>query len=704
MKTESVSVSTNGDIARRVIEAGPMSDSEPEIQDASLNFNDILFVLFRHKWKILLCTAIGVGTAAAIYFLFPALYESEAKLLVRYVVESSAIDKLDSATVKTPGISENLINSEVEILTSSDVAAQVAEAVGVEKLIQASDRKAARDEADLANRAARRIILGLTVTAPKGSNIISVSYRNKDPKLAVQVLQDLVTRYFDKHLEVHRAAGAFDFVTRQAEQLQAQLNHTEQDLKQLKAKAGVTSLAADTAALAAELAKGREELDGAEAELAGQKARVREIEKSEAGIETSRSENALPRVNGETIDEYRALLSRIAHLREIETELLSKYTPENRIVKVKQAQIAELERQRRNLVKTNPGLVAAVPATASSETSRPDLISERARLTAVEAKTETIKSRLGALQERAKTLAEFGPQITQLELTKDLEEANYKYYGATLEKARIDETLDPSRMPNISVVQKPSPALKATRDVKKFVFGLAGGGLALGIGIALMIELVLDRTVKRSLELEKRLRIPLLLSIPNFASNGPRLRLHNAGGNSESALLEGAQLNIDPLESGELLRPFCEAIRDRLYFELSRMTHKPKLVAVTGLSRNAGASTLAAGLSATFSEAGDGKVLLVNKPVAPKRFYSLMEQFRVSEFEYVIFDMPSLGDTNTTLPMAGFMDKVLLVVEAEKSNRDVVKRAYAQLAAKTKVSVVFNKSRSYGPKWLEGEI
>jgi len=50
------------------------------------------------------------------------------------------------------------------------------------------------------------------------------------------------------------------------------------------------------------------------------------------------------------------------------------------------------------------------------------------------------------------------------------------------------------------------------------------------------------------------------------------------------------------------------------------------------------------------------------------------------------------------------MDTVLLVVEAEKSNRDAVKRAYAQLVAKTKVAVVFNKSRSYGPKWIEGEL
>ncbi len=114
-----------------------------------------------------------------------------------------------------------------------------------------------------------------------------------------------------------------------------------------------------------------------------------------------------------------------------------------------------------------------------------------------------------------------------------MEETNYKHSEASLEKARIDETLDPSRMPNISIVQAPSPAAKVTRDVKKFVMGLAGGGLALGIAIALLIELVLDRTVKRSFELERRLRIPLLLSIPDFGSSSQRLRLHDAGQDSQ---------------------------------------------------------------------------------------------------------------------------------------------------------------------------
>ena len=110
------------------------------------------------------------------------------------------------------------------------------------------------------------------------------------------------------------------------------------------------------------------------------------------------------------------------------------------------------------------------------------------------------------------------------------------------------------------------------------------------------------------------------------------------------------------------------------------------------------------GLADAISETAEGKVLLVDKVTSPKRFYSTLAEFKRSNLDYVVFDMPPVGDVSSTVPLAGFMDTVLLVVEAEKSNREAIKRAYAQLSAKTKVSVVFNKSRSYGPKWLEAEI
>ena len=46
----------------------------------------------------------------------------------------------------------------------------------------------------------------------------------------------------------------------------------------------------------------------------------------------------------------------------------------------------------------------------------------------------------------------------------------------------------------------------------------------------------------------------------------------------------------------------------------------------------------------------------------------------------------------------------VLVVEAEKNGRDVVKRGFEALTSqRDNVSVILNKTRSYTPKWLNGD-
>jgi succinoglycan biosynthesis transport protein ExoP len=689
-------VEVNGHIAGMRSEGIDGSEFDPEASRSGLNFNDVLFILFRHKWKILLFTLAGVIAAAAAYFLLPRVYESDAKLFVRYVVDKSAIDGLDSQ-IKTPNPqTDTVINSEVEILTSSDLARQVAEAIGVERLAPGMGAKATMD------KAVENLREGLSVSVVKGTNIIGISYKSTNPKLPVLVLQELVKRYFDKHLEVHRSGGAFEFVTKETEGLRRALNQTESELNELKNRAGIITLAESKSTLASELGKSQEELDSVESELAAQQARVKELETSLAITDANQSGIPTQSVSGDIVQKYQSVVARVTQLQQAVTELLSKYTPENRLVKVKQAQIDDLENQRRELEKKYPGLIGTAPTAGQAATPKPDLLTEKAHLVGIVSRAAVLRTRVSSLQQRAKLISELGPRIEELERKKEVEETNYKHSQASLEKARIDETLDPSRIPNISVVQTPSPVIKASNEVKKAVLGLAASGLIIGIAIAVLIELVLDRTVKRSHELETRLRIPLLLSIPYFNGNS-QLRLQN---HSVTALEDADGSDIVQIENGDLLRPFCEAIRDRLglFFELNHMSHKPKLVAVTGLAKNAGASTLAAGLASTLSDGADSKVLLVDKPPATRRFYNMLMEFKESDLDYVVFDMPSLGDTSATLPLAGFMDTVLLVVEAEKSNRDAVKRAYEQLAAKTKVSVVFNKSRSHGLRWLEGEV
>jgi uncharacterized protein involved in exopolysaccharide biosynthesis len=737
-----------------------LADYEHELEDPGLKLNDILFILFRHKWKIFLCATAGIAAAAAVYFFLPPVYECTAKLLVRYVVERSTVDALDSS-VKTPDSEGmNLIqnNSEVEILTSRDLVTRVAEAVGVERLLRGS-----RGEAKKAD-AVRSLLSSLHITAGKDTNIISISYKNTDPDLSVLVLKELVSQYFGKHLEVHRSqTGALDFVRREADQVRARLDQTEKDLRQLENRAEISSLASlaeSAATLNTELAKGEQELGAAEAELAAQQANVAEldrlaklpvyqaaqaekarllnaglgpnhpqvralqaqidtiggqlqrltqIENGQASARTDRSDqNPTLQVSTGTIQEYQALLSRMANLHQKETDLLSRYPPHNPSVKLTRAQIEDVEKQRRDLEENYPGLLETVPSAASFYSARRDFVSEKAQLVAIKARTEALRSRVRGIRERLNVLSESGPQLAELERRKAVEEANYKYFEASLERARVDETLDPSRMPNISVVQRPETAEKYSKDKQAVVIGLSFGGLAFGISIALLIELVMDRTVKRRLELEERLGIPLLLTIPYFGRNGHlRLRPPDAGQEPTKALRKSASPNLAPWESGHFIRPFCEAIRDRLilYFELHRITHEPKLVAFIGASTGAGASTLAAGLAAALSETCGGKVLLVDKEFDTMRFFGLIAKYKRSEFDYVIFDLPSLNDTGTMLAMAGFMDKVLLVVEAEASNRDVVKRAYAQLTAvKANVSAVLNKNRAYGPKWLAVDL
>src|SRR4030095_7213276 len=142
----------------------------------------------------------------------------------------------------------------------------------------------------------------------------------------------------------------------------------------------------------------------------------------------------------------------------------------------------------------------------------------KAKVAGTQAKIETLKTRLSDIQRRTKQLSELAPQIEDLERKKEMDEANYKYFAASLEKARVDEALDPSKMPNISAVQRPSPPMLETKMRNKIALGLAGGGLALGIALSLLRGLALNRTVGRPLQLETQLHIPLMLSIPY--SNG----------------------------------------------------------------------------------------------------------------------------------------------------------------------------------------
>src|SRR5690606_22989127 len=111
----------------------------------------------------------------------------------------------------------------------------------------------------------------------------------------------------------------------------------------------------------------------------------------------------------------------------------------------------------------------------------------------------------------------------------------------------------------------------------KVVAGLAVAGVAVGLGLAFGLEMFIDQSIKRPVEVESRLGVPLFLTFP-FADRRNRLgaagrppALPGAGPALEPALA-GARAGeeIQPWAPDHQLRAYFEALRDQLlyYFEV----------------------------------------------------------------------------------------------------------------------------------------
>jgi uncharacterized protein involved in exopolysaccharide biosynthesis/Mrp family chromosome partitioning ATPase len=747
----------------------PMSsaekDSNPE--PAGLNLGDIYYALFRHSRKILLCSAAGLSAAISLFLITSPPYKSEAKILVRYILENKSLNPgaRDSQVTSPDARGENIINSEMEILGSFDLARQVAELIGPDKILPN-----AGSGTNQLNRAALFIAKHLLLEAPKKGNIIRIVFQHPNPEIVQPVLTQLINGYHKKHVEIHQSVGTLDdFLLQQTDQIRARLAESESHLRALKTNAGIISLEDTKKAYTDQISKTREELFAAEAELEERKAAVKELEKLlPAKTEASAAEfgAVLDKVN-----EYKGLCSQLDSYWKKQREMLVQYTKENPLVMRIEEQIAETEKRKRKMEQENPNLANFEIPSSGTNSLPADPAAQTSRIRALDAKMKVLSSQLERIRTEAAGVDQAESLMTGWQRKKEVEESNLRYYSASLEQAHINEALEAGRISNINTVQAPSPPIRDLSALIKLLAGILAGGFFGGIALAFLIELFLDQSIKRPIEVETKLRLPLFLSIPDtawkglwllpkFARNGhPR----SAGRSQEMTVpstaggLKNGKAEIAPWDSNHALRPFHEALRDRLiaYFEVKNMTHKPKLVAVASCSQGSGVTTIAAGLAASLSETGDGNVLLVDmgleqgaarqfrqgRPgcalpdvlenekrnaglvhehlylasataiaeklprMLPRKFTHLVPKMKASDYDYIIFDLPPINQTSLTARLAGFMDLFFLVVESEKTNREVVRRATALLSdSKANVTAILNKSRAYVPPSLHPEL
>ena len=114
-----------------------MPEHRTEPERSNFNLPSVLIAIFKWKRTILGFTLLGIIAAAAVYFFYPTVYESDARLLVRYVLERSGYDPIDAISGQrgTGLTTDAVIGAEVSIITSWDLSVQVAEALGPNRVL-----------------------------------------------------------------------------------------------------------------------------------------------------------------------------------------------------------------------------------------------------------------------------------------------------------------------------------------------------------------------------------------------------------------------------------------------------------------------------------------------------------------------------------------------------------------------------------------
>ncbi|HLZ43917.1 MAG TPA: GumC family protein [Candidatus Sulfotelmatobacter sp.] len=514
----------------------------------SFTARDVAAIGFRHKRLLVLCfVGVVLGVALSAIFL-PAKYRAETKLLVKRERVDPVITP-DQAAPMTfhDTVSEEEINSEVELITSQDVLQKVVTTCGLDKKKTLSSLLHPwQTQQNRTDKAVIDLRSDLQLEVLKKTNVISIAYESKDPKLAQKVLATLNDAYLQKHLDVHHPSGQFAFFDEQAEKYKQQMLSAEGELKQFAVDQGGVAPTTQRDMTLQKLADFNGSLETTRASIAETEKRIADLESQSQQTPARLTTQMKQGDNAQVLENLKSTLLTLEMKR---TELLTKYQPTYPLVVEVDKQISDtrsaLQREETSPVKEETTDQNPTYAWVSSELSK-----AKADLSGFQAREAALVAIVNVYMGQAKKLEEQGLLQGDLTRTEKESEGNYLLYTKKKEEARIEDALDRTRLLNVSVVQ--NPALPSLPTRSPVVFSLVALLLAsaISIGVVFAIDYT-DQSFRTPTEVLNELRIPVLAAVPIhrnglYSSNGNGNGNHvngNGNGHQAGVTIESASSN-----------------------------------------------------------------------------------------------------------------------------------------------------------------
>jgi len=330
--------------------------------------------------------------------------------------------------------------------------------------------------------------------------------------MAAKIVNTLANAYLDEHLLVHKNPQSYNFFEDQSQVLKTKLEQSEAVLETLKKQNQVTALDEQQKLLLKQIADLNAELNRTLSQEAETKNRILQIRQQ---LDKT-PENIL---QGKEVNHNPYLISnlevKLVELQLKEKELLTKYTPQSRLVKNVEEEIQMVQEKLTQNEKKQYGK-SSVGLNTTYQRLQEELFRNQAEGKALVAKREIQTTQLTNYQGKLEQLNQMEVKLNQLEQSVDVNRQNYRLYLAKFEESRISDAMDNKKMANVSIMQSALTPFKPISPKKGLNIALAIflGGFG-GLGLAFFSE-YLDDSLEKPEDVEQSLQLPVLASIPEL--------------------------------------------------------------------------------------------------------------------------------------------------------------------------------------------
>ncbi len=678
------------------------------------NLRDLLTVIFKYKVIMITIFLTVVAVVTVGTFRTAPTYEASSEILVKFGRENVFAPTIASSQGGSPILfnssREEGINSKVQILKGRNLIEKVINDLGINTLYPDITKKNPTPDSRGLTSLEKAILSsekGLSVEAIKNSNIISIKFKHKDPLIAAQFVNKLVSVFLEHHLSIYKESGKYDFFEDQVKLQKKKLGDSEKKLEAFKKQNSISSLARQKELLLVQISNLEVALSETKSEISNNEGELKSLRGNSSAASTRTVMGQETELNPMAMS---AVRNRLSDLKLEEQTLLGQYKEQSmRVIDIRQ----EIEKAQKLLYKEEQIY------------HNKAIITRGHNLNALKSAAATQKKQLVEYRKQLNSLNSTELKLNGLERLFGINEANYQLYVGHMEEARISSAMDTQKFANISVVEPALPPLKPVSPNKplNIIVSIFLGAFA-ALGIAFLSEF-LSHTFKNNDDINKHLDLPVFASIPEPQPHIPTdfmsshiskeyqgLKHHLI---SSAADQEIKTILFSSCAKGEgnstVLSNFATTLASRgdTVLLVDTNLRDPSLHNLFKLDKKDGLTELLLeekSLEDVIKQTTIENLSVITSGVShttleSQSLGSFIEQVKPL-YDWILFDCPPIHACNDPKIIADKMDGVIMVTRAESTRGEVAQSAKKMIEnKKIKVQgVVLNRRKWHIPHWI----